>query len=211
MCMACADSGDSIDYTKSHTATMNMLDEADICILAVDLLAVLLYSKERHDLPTYLQANFSLILQSISTPQHSIHRFDPKGSYNTDTLTAFFRTVDTMTNYPNTLGVLSADYSVNNENSECCTTAPAAILGDLKVHMAVITYRIHSYFETILSFRYHLSKFGPINFSLSNSDQSYKFETTSAHIRKNQNLYEFINPKDMNFSLKVLPLFYTNW
>jgi hypothetical protein len=73
--------------------------------------------------------------QGLSTPQHCIHRNDPYASYNVNNLTAFFRTVDAMAVFPNTLGVLVANHLINNNRSEICAPVIRAVVRDLKKYM----------------------------------------------------------------------------
>jgi hypothetical protein len=77
----------------------------------------------------------SITLQGLSSPKHCIHRNDPYASYNLNNLTAFFRTVDAMAVFPNTLGVLVANHLINNSRSESCAPVIRAVVRDLKEYM----------------------------------------------------------------------------
>jgi hypothetical protein len=77
----------------------------------------------------------SITLQGLSSPKHCIHRNDPYASYNVNNLTAFFRTVDAMAVFPNTLGVLVANHLINNTHSEGCAPVIRAVVRDLKKYM----------------------------------------------------------------------------
>jgi hypothetical protein len=105
-----------------------------------------MYSLLVHWLPVLLAGAASLVrflsllttchlLQSLSTPQNCLHRHDPQGSYKADTLTAFFRTVDAMASFPNTLGTLVADQLINDTHSESCAPVVVAVIRDLKTYM----------------------------------------------------------------------------
>ena len=72
---------------------------------------------------------------------------------------------------------------------------------------SVIIYRIHSCSRTIYNFQYDLSKLDPINKSLSNSEQSNGHLAITERKIQDLYVYELIKSKDLDFSLKVLPLF----
>jgi len=57
------------------------------------------------------------------------------GSYKPETLDAYFRTIDAMANYPNTLGFLIADHLINNTRSEISAPVITAVARDLKKYM----------------------------------------------------------------------------
>lgn len=60
---------------------------------------------------------------------------DPYGSYNPENLSAFFKTVDAIASFPNTLGVLVADQLINNADSERCKPVIRAVVQDLRKYM----------------------------------------------------------------------------
>jgi hypothetical protein len=73
--------------------------------------------------------------KSVSTPACAINRMDPQSSYNSTTLSAFFRAVDAMANFPNTLGILAASVVVNDTASLPATPVIRAVVRDLKKYM----------------------------------------------------------------------------
>ena len=77
------------------------------------------------------------MLQTLATVKHCIHRNDPQGSYNSDTMTAFFRTLDAMDSFTNVLGVLIAEHLINNLDSERCAPTIRAVVRDLKNYMSL--------------------------------------------------------------------------
>ncbi|CAO2656530.1 Nn.00g053330.m01.CDS01 [Neocucurbitaria sp. VM-36] len=74
-------------------------------------------------------------MDSVTTPLCGINRLAPHVSYNSTTLTYFFRTVDAMSSYPNTLGLLVASELVNNEATLSATPVIKASVRDLKKYM----------------------------------------------------------------------------
>lgn len=106
---------------------MKLLEEAGIHVIIVSLLS-----------PSLCIVHLlivSFIFQSLSSPAHCINRMDPYASYNFDTLTAYFKRVDVMTSFSNTLGVMAADHLINNTRSESCTPVIRAVVRDLKKYM----------------------------------------------------------------------------
>jgi len=97
---------DAIDHTKDHTRAMKMLEEAGIYVLFI-----------------------------ITHTQHYISRADPQASYKSETLDAFFRKIDEMARFPNTLGFLIASGLINNTSSEICAPVITAVVRDLKKYM----------------------------------------------------------------------------
>ncbi|KAI1076462.1 glycolipid anchored surface protein [Whalleya microplaca] len=97
-----------IDATKNHDAAMNMLAEAGIYVLTC-----------------------------VSTPHHVVRRDAPLKSYTADLLQHFFRTVDCMAAYPNTLGVLVANEVINSIPSTAAAPVIRAVTRDVKKYMAV--------------------------------------------------------------------------
>ncbi|KJX95455.1 hypothetical protein TI39_contig4112g00020 [Zymoseptoria brevis] len=95
----------SIDVSKSHDRAMKLLEEAGIYVLVV-----------RRSLPC-------------------IRRNDPPASYTASLLQHYFKTLDVMSRYKNTLGVLAANVLVNNHASEACIPVIAAVIRDMKQYM----------------------------------------------------------------------------
>jgi hypothetical protein len=86
--------------------------------------------------------NVEFIVQNLSTNQNCINRVDPYGSYNARNLDAFFRTIDAMARFPNTLGVLVANHLINDLSSEKCAPVIMAIVRDLKRYMRLRGQRL---------------------------------------------------------------------
>ncbi|KAJ6193538.1 Glucanosyltransferase-domain-containing protein [Bipolaris maydis] len=95
-----------IDNTKDHTRVMKLLEEAGI-----------------------------YVFMAVSTPLNSINRLAPTKSYNPDTMASFFKTVDTMAKFPNTLGVLAGNELINNDATLPVAAVLKAVVRDLKKHM----------------------------------------------------------------------------
>ncbi|KAF2124341.1 glycoside hydrolase family 72 protein [Dothidotthia symphoricarpi CBS 119687] len=96
----------SIDNTKPHVQTMMLLEEAGIYVLT-----------------------------SVAIPMTSIRRKDPYKSYNSTTIKSFFKTVDLMASFPNTLGLLAASLTVNNDAFLSAPPVLKTVVRDLKRYM----------------------------------------------------------------------------
>jgi hypothetical protein len=66
---------------------------------------------------------------------HSISRADPQASYKPDTLGVFFRKIDEMARFPNSLGFLIASGLINDTRSEICAPVIRAVVRDLKKYI----------------------------------------------------------------------------
>lgn len=99
-----------IDSSKPHTQAMKLLEEAGIYVL--------------------IQA-YPLL--------RGINRFDPYGSYNAANVQSYFRTIDLMASFPNTLGAFVAQTLINSSMDDAasrdCTLVIAAVIRDLKKYM----------------------------------------------------------------------------
>jgi len=62
---------------------------------------------------------------------------NPIQSYTAETVDAYFRTVDAMAGFPNTLGFLLASSLINNTRSEQCAPVITAVVRDLKKYMCL--------------------------------------------------------------------------
>lgn len=99
-------SQDFVDDTKEHDQTMKLLEEAGIYVVT-----------------------------GISTRFNTINRFDPYRSYHSNAMNEFFRTVDVMAVYPNTLGLFVASNLVIDKDSEKAIPVTKAIVRDVKRYM----------------------------------------------------------------------------
>lgn len=70
--------------------------------------------------------------QQVSTPYVCINRLRATQSYNADVIKHFFRTIDVMAAYPNTLDVLAANTLINDDQTVSCAPIIAAVVRDLK-------------------------------------------------------------------------------
>ena len=83
---------------------------------------------------------------------------------------------------------------------------------DVRTSGAGSICRIYSCSRTIHNFQYQLSKLGPINQSLSNSEWSNVHLAITERKIQDLYVYELIKPKDLlDFSLKIFSLFQLNW
>ncbi|KAM3418073.1 1,3-beta-glucanosyltransferase [Cercospora zeina] len=100
----------NINPSKPHAQAMKLLEEAGIYVLAC----------------VYLNAK-------------GISRHDPYGSYNAENVQSYFRTIDVMASFPNTLGMFVAQRLINSmmNDASCvaCTLVIAAVVKDLKRYM----------------------------------------------------------------------------
>jgi hypothetical protein len=76
-------------------------------------------------------------LKGVSTPSCGINRLDPQSSYNPASVSAFFRAVDAMAIFPNTLGIIAASQVVNDTASLPAAPVIKTIVRDLKRYMQV--------------------------------------------------------------------------
>lgn len=75
------------------------------------------------------------VFTAVSTQINVINRSDPYGSYNRTAVIEFFQTVDTMAQYPNTLGLLAGVAVMNSPISEHASPIIKAVVRDLKKYM----------------------------------------------------------------------------
>jgi hypothetical protein len=75
--------------------------------------------------------------KGVSTPSWRINRLDSQSSYNPASVSVFFRTVDAMAIFPNTLGIIAASQVVNNPASSSAAPVIRAIIRDLKIYMQI--------------------------------------------------------------------------
>ncbi|EGP88752.1 1,3-beta-glucanosyltransferase-like protein [Zymoseptoria tritici IPO323] len=73
--------------------------------------------------------------RAATTPRKCIRRNDPPASYTASLLQHYFKTLDVMSQYKNTLGVLAANVLVNNHASEACVPVIAAVVRGMKQYM----------------------------------------------------------------------------
>ncbi|KAI1256564.1 hypothetical protein MGN70_001688 [Eutypa lata] len=97
-----------IEPSKNHDAAMDLLAKAGIYVVAC-----------------------------LSTPHRSIRRSEPEASYTAELLQSFFRAVDCMAAYNNTLGVVVANEVINSYPSTVAAPVVRAVARDVKRYMAV--------------------------------------------------------------------------
>ncbi|RYP64240.1 hypothetical protein DL771_008864 [Monosporascus sp. 5C6A] len=97
-----------IDPAKNHDEAMNMLAEAGIYVLTC-----------------------------LSTPRWTIRRNAPFESYTADLLQAYFRAIDCMAAYRNTLGVIVANEVINSVPATVAAPVIRAVTRDVKRYMAL--------------------------------------------------------------------------
>lgn len=68
-------------------------------------------------------------------PTHCISRLRPYECYKSTLLTSFFKTIDLLAEYPNTLGIIAADQVVNDDKSLNAAPVIKAVVADLKRYM----------------------------------------------------------------------------
>jgi hypothetical protein len=66
---------------------------------------------------------------------HCIRRTDPLASYTPETVDHFFRNIDAMARFPNTLGCMIADHLINDTHTEITAPVITAVVRDLKRYM----------------------------------------------------------------------------
>ncbi|KAF2721641.1 glycoside hydrolase family 72 protein [Polychaeton citri CBS 116435] len=96
----------SIDSTKTHADAMKVLEAAGIYVFTV-----------------------------VSTPHCNISRLSPHESYTSSTMTSFFKVVDIMASFSNTLGVMAGSELVNSNDTMLATPVIRAVIRDLKRYM----------------------------------------------------------------------------
>jgi 1,3-beta-glucanosyltransferase GAS5 len=84
-----------------------------------------------------LQSIADVCLQTVSTPTCCINRLEPETSYNSNTISSFFKTVDIMSRHTNTLGVLVGTDVIIEDNAGAITLCLRAVTRDLKRYMTV--------------------------------------------------------------------------
>lgn len=74
-------------------------------------------------------------VQTLSTAFRSINRLQPEQSYNTETLSHFFRTADVLSAHPNCLGLLIGNEIVNDYRSVRALPVMRAAVRDVKKYL----------------------------------------------------------------------------
>jgi hypothetical protein len=115
---------DSIDTSKSHDLAMRVLEDAGVYVFFVRRECICVVCRRHADSQ-----------QVVSTSKNSINRMDPDGSYTAATLKQYFKTLDVMSRYTNTLGVLAANSVVNFAAKEQTIPVIAAVVRDMKQYM----------------------------------------------------------------------------
>jgi hypothetical protein len=77
------------------------------------------------------------VFTTVCTQFSAISRLNPLNSYHPTAMAEFFRTVDVMSKYPNTLGLLAANETVNDKDSEKAIPVVKAVVRDLKRYMGM--------------------------------------------------------------------------
>jgi hypothetical protein len=106
---------------------MKLLEEAGIYVFTVGMHASLRCS--------YIELITHASLKTVFTPSNAINRLTPNESYNHDTMASFFKTVDTMARYTNTLGLLAGDELINNDATMPVAAVLKPVVRDLKKYM----------------------------------------------------------------------------
>lgn len=75
------------------------------------------------------------VFTSVSTIFSSINRAEPYTSYHRPALEDYFQTVNTMAQYPNTLGLLAGNGVINGPRNQRCAPVIKAVVRDLKRYM----------------------------------------------------------------------------
>ncbi|KAK3058565.1 1,3-beta-glucanosyltransferase [Extremus antarcticus] len=102
----------TVDNAKNHDACMKLLDAAGI-YLALD----------------------------VNSPNYSLNREDPAGSYNDVYLQSVFATIDTFAGYTNTLLFFSGNEVINADNNTNCAPYIKATTRDMKQYIDSQGYR----------------------------------------------------------------------
>ena len=99
---------DTLDNTKSHAKTMQLLAEAGIYVLV-----------------------------GLSTASLAINRLAPTQSYTTGFLDHYFSTIDCIADFPNVLGLISSNEVINSEASMKAAPVLKAVIRDCKSYIAL--------------------------------------------------------------------------
>ncbi|KAF1933079.1 glycoside hydrolase family 72 protein [Didymella exigua CBS 183.55] len=98
----------TVDNTKRHGQAMKLLEQAGIYVFT-----------------------------SVATPFSSINRTEPYQSYHRPSVTEYFQTVDVMSQYPNTLGLLAGNSVTNSPSTQRAAPVIKAVVRDLKRYMKI--------------------------------------------------------------------------
>lgn len=82
-------------------------------------------------------ADHECCMEGVSTPRNCISRVDPIRSYNQDNMASFFKTVEVMASFSNTLGVITANELINNDATMPVAAFLKAVVRDLKKYMEI--------------------------------------------------------------------------
>lgn len=125
---------DFIDPTKSHDAAMDLLAEAGIYVIAV---SSFVRSFVHPCLPNLMYRLIHEQNQCLSTPHRTIRSSAPNESYIAELLQSFFRAVDCLAAYTNTLGVVVANGVINSFPSVIAAPVVRAVTRDVKRYMVI--------------------------------------------------------------------------
>jgi hypothetical protein len=107
---------------------MKLLEEAGIYVFAVSVYPSLRF--------LYIELTIHVSIKGVTTPKNCISRVDPE-SYNPDNMTSFFKRVDTMARFPNTLGLLVSSELINSDETMPIAAILKAVVRDLKKYMKI--------------------------------------------------------------------------
>ena len=116
-----------IDHNKSHEIAMRLLKESGIYVFVVC-----------KRLSLQMRGKCSSAhgkAKCLSTPQASINRLDPYGSYRPQLLAHYFKTVDCLSQYYNVIGVIAANSVINAPSNTNAAEIIRAVVRDLKRYM----------------------------------------------------------------------------
>lgn len=88
-----------------------------------------------------LNDNGMYLVLDVNTPDSSISRSCPSGSYNADYLQNVFATIDEFSTYNNTLAFFAGNENINDLNSTDSAPYVKAVVRDMKRYMAARDYR----------------------------------------------------------------------
>lgn len=108
---------------------MKLLEEAGIYVLTVCTIFLFRYM--------HIELTIYASIKAVSTPSNSISRLAPIKSYNPVTMASFFKTVNIMASFPNTLGILAGNEVINNDVTLPAAAVLKAVVRDLKKHMKI--------------------------------------------------------------------------
>ena len=103
----------TVDNTANHDTCMNALEEAGIYLIL-----------------------------DTDTPEYSLNRADPQGSYNSVYLQSVFATIDTFSGYNNTMAFLAGNEVINTASNTNCAPYIKAVIRDMKTYMSAQSSRV---------------------------------------------------------------------